>query len=218
MVVAGDNGYRHEELQLEPDLKQPLHARKWWLWDGGLRVPMIVRGPGIEAGSVFMGNVVNYDFLPTFVDWAGGDPEELNDIDGVSLAGFMAGAEPDEAFLTRNLYFHYPHYRNSVPHSAMISGAFKLMHFYASPTVPMLFDTSVDMGEVSNIAKEQPERHERMYGQMMSYLEGVDARFPKVNPDYDREKLRPGEGLPAARDVGPVRGAAQLGRGRALAG
>ena len=187
VVVAGDNGYRHEELQLEPGLKQPLHARKWWLWDGGLRVPMIVRGPGIEAGSVFMGNVVNYDFLPTFVDWAGGDPEELSDIDGVSLAGFMAGAEPDEAFLTRNLYFHYPHYRNSVPHSAMISGAFKLMHFYASPTVPMLFDTSVDMGEVSNIAKEQPERHERMYGQMMSYLEGVDARFPKVNPDYDRE-------------------------------
>jgi len=75
VIVVSDNGYRHEELQLTPDLKQPLHARKWWLWDGGIRVPMIVKGPGIKPGSVFNGNVVNYDFLPTFVDWAGGDPE-----------------------------------------------------------------------------------------------------------------------------------------------
>ena len=63
VVVAGDNGYRHEEIELAPDLKQPLHGTKWWLWDGGLRVPMIVKGPDIKPGSVFTGNVVNYDFL-----------------------------------------------------------------------------------------------------------------------------------------------------------
>ncbi|MCB1120720.1 MAG: sulfatase-like hydrolase/transferase, partial [Verrucomicrobiae bacterium] len=75
-VMVGDNGYRHEEVALKPGYKQPLHARKWFVWDGGIRVPMIVKGPGIQAGSVFTGNVVNYDFLPTFFDWAGGDPKK----------------------------------------------------------------------------------------------------------------------------------------------
>ncbi|MFC1652216.1 sulfatase-like hydrolase/transferase [Planctomycetota bacterium] len=189
-IVVADNGYRHEELQITPGLKQPLHARKWWLWDGGIRVPMIVKGPGIKSGSVFTGNVINYDFLPTFVDWAGGDSKQLQNIDGVSLAEYMAGKKPDESFLNRNLYFHYPHYRSGVPHSAMISGPLKVIHFYAEPDVPMLFDVSKDMGEVSNIAKQQPETHRKLYEKMMGYLKEVNARFPKVNLDYDPEVYR----------------------------
>jgi len=185
VIVVADNGYRHEELQLKPGLKQPLHARKWWLWDGGIRVPMIVKGPGIKPGSVFSGNVVNYDFLPTFVDWAGGDSKNLQNIDGVSLADYMAGKKPEEAFLTRSLYFHYPHYRSSVPHSVMISGSSKVIHFYHRPDIPMLFDLSGDMGEVTNIAKQNPETHKKLYDEMMRYLKEVGARFPKVNPDYD---------------------------------
>jgi arylsulfatase A-like enzyme len=105
---------------------------------------MIVRGPGIQSGSVFRGNVVNCDFLPTFVDWAGGDPTALQDIDGVSLAPYMAGEQPSDDFLNRNLYFHYPHYRSSMPHSAVVSGTRKLLHFYERPDIPMLFDLSKD--------------------------------------------------------------------------
>ena len=187
VIVMGDNGYRHEELQLNPDLKQPLHGTKWWLWDGGLRVPMIVSGPGIEANSVFSGNVVNYDLLPTFVEWAGGDPRALRDIDGVSLANYIAGDEPRDEFLNRNLYFHYPHYRRSVPHSTIISGSHKVIHFYGREEVPMLFDLSVDIGEVTNIATHNPQTHQRLYNEMMRYLEQVGARFPKVNEDYDSE-------------------------------
>lgn len=93
---------------------------------------MIVRGRGIRAGSVFNGNVVNYDFVPTFVDWAGGDPTDLKNIDGVSLASYMAGNPPTDAFLNRNLYFHYPHYRSSMPQSAVVSGTRKLLHFYGA--------------------------------------------------------------------------------------
>jgi arylsulfatase A len=139
MIMVSDNGYRHSFL---PGLTQPHHGAKWWVWQGGIRVPMIVKGPGIRAGSAFDGNVVNYDFLPTFVDWAGGKPESLKDIDGVSLAGYMAGDQPGEPFLNRNLYFHYPHYRDSLPHSAVVSGQRKLLHFYERPDIPMLFDLS----------------------------------------------------------------------------
>jgi arylsulfatase A-like enzyme len=185
VILVSDNGYRHEELELTPGMRQPLHARKWWVWQGGIRVPMIVKGPGIKGGSVFNGNVINYDFLPTFVNWAGGDPTALKDIDGVSLAGYMTGKQPDEAFLNRNLYFHYPHYRESVPHSAIVSGQYKVMHFYERPDIPMLFDLSKDPGEVSNIAKQNPETHKKLFGEMMNYLKSVDARFPKENPNYD---------------------------------
>ena len=140
-----------------------------------------------KPSSVFTGNVINYDFLPTFVDWAGGDSKKLQNIDGVSLADYMAGKEPDRAFLNRYLYFHYPHYRRSVPHSVIISGSSKVIHFYERPDIPMLFDLSGDIGEVTNIAKQNSETHQKLYDGMMSYFEQVGARFPKINPDYDPE-------------------------------
>ena len=190
VVLVSDNGYRHKELQLTEGLKQPHHATKWWVWQGGIRVPMIVKGPGIKAGSVFEGNVVNYDFLPTFVDWAGGDPAQLKDIDGVSLASYMAGEMPTNAFLKRNLYFHYPHYRSSMPHSAVVSGNHKLLHFYERPDLPMLFDLSLDRGEVTNIASQRPAEHKRLFAEMMHYFKEVDARLPKANPGYNPEHYK----------------------------
>lgn len=182
VIMVADNGYRHSFL---PGLGQPLHGAKWWVWQGGIRVPMIVKGPGIAADSVFHGNVVNYDFLPTFVDWAGGDPKSLKNVDGVSLASYMAGKTPDSTFLNRNLYFHYPHYRSSMPHSAVVSGQHKLLHFYESPNIPMLFDLSQDVGEVHNIAAKNPSAHKKLFNQMMAYLEEVGARIPKANPEFD---------------------------------
>lgn len=184
VIVVADNGYRHK---FYPGLRQPLHATKWWAWQGGLRVPMIVKGPGVKAGAVFQENVVNYDFLPTFVEWAGGNPDSLKDIDGVSLAGYLRGEKPDEAFRNRFLYFHYPHYRTTMPHSAIVSGARKVMHFYEQPDVPMLFDLNADEREAVNIAAKRPEEHRKLFGELMRYFKQVGARIPKVNPDYDPE-------------------------------
>lgn len=190
VVVVSDNGYRHSALHLTPGMTQPLHGHKWWAWQGGIRVPMIVKGPAIKPNSVFAANVANYDFLPTFVEWAGGDPAKLENVDGISLASFMAGNEPSHDFLHRNLYFHVPHYRSEIPHSAVISGHTKVMHFYERPDTPMMFDLSADPGEVTNLAKEQPETHQRLLGEMMRYFEEVGARLPKTNPDYDPEVYR----------------------------
>lgn len=145
---------------------------------------------GNSSVPALAGTVVNYDFLPTFVDWAGGDPESIPNIDGVSLADYMEGQKPDESFLNRNLYFHYPHYRSAMPHSAVISGSSKVMHFYERPDIPLLFDLSSDMGEVSNIVKENPETHQQLFSAMMSYFEEVEARIPKLNPNYDPEHYK----------------------------
>jgi len=187
VMVVSDNGYRHDALHLTPGLTQPLHGHKWWAWQGGVRVPMIVKGPGIKKNAVFEGNVANYDFLPTFLDWAGGDPTTLKDIDGVSLAEYMEGGKPDKRFLNRSLYFHVPHYREEIPHSAIISGQTKVMHFYEKSDIPMMFDLSKDPGEVSNIAKQFPKKHGQLFDEMMNYLDEMGARLPKANPDYDPE-------------------------------
>jgi arylsulfatase A len=200
VIMVADNGYRHKFL---PGLTQPLHAHKWWVWEGGIRVPMIVRGPGIKGGTRFEGNVVNYDLLPTFVEWAGGDPKKLKDIDGVSLASYMAGGKPDEAFLNRNLYFHYPHYRSTMPHTAVVSGSHKVLHFWERPDIPMLFDLSMDIGEVHNIAPAKPGRHKKLFDEMMHYLKQVDARIPKRNPDYDPAKYKADKGYEDRMNWGP---------------
>lgn len=210
VVVVSDNGYRHHELEVRADSKQPHHAAKWWVWQGGIRVPMIVSGPGIKPGSVFTGNVVNYDFLPTFYEWAGGDPGQLQDIDGVSLAKYVAGEQPSDAFLNRSLYFHYPHYRTSMPHSAIVQGRYKLLHFYERPEIPILFDLSKDQGEVHNIATTNPQQHKQLYGEMMRYFEKVGARIPKLNPEYDLELYKQGAGYDKRVTWGPFAGSRPL--------
>ncbi len=210
VVLVSGNGYRHHELELTPGLTQPHHASKWWVWQGGIRVPMIVRGPGVEAGSVFEGNVVNYDFLPTFVEWAGGDPRTLKEIDGVSLAPYLAGKQPDDAFLERRLYFHYPHYRTTMPHSAVVSGSHKVLHFYERPDVPILFDLAKDQGEVHNLAGQHPERHAKLLGELTAYLKKVDARIPKPNPDYDPAVYRQAKEFEKRVQWGPFTGSRPL--------
>ncbi|MCM8531984.1 MAG: DUF4976 domain-containing protein, partial [Lentisphaeraceae bacterium] len=145
------------------------------------------------------------------VDWAGGDSSSLKDIDGVSLAKYMEGKAPEKSFVKRSLYFHYPHYRTSMPHSAIISGKRKLMYFYERPDIPMLFDLKKDVGEVNNVATQFPEEHKAMFEKMMTFLKDVDGRFPKTNPDYDEKHYK---GLKQYKDIqkwGPF-----LGR-RALA-
>ena len=205
VVFTTDNGYRHY-FYPELGLTQPLHSGKWWVWQGGIRVPMIVKGPGIEAGAVSNENVVNYDFLPTFVDWAGGKTKKLKDVDGISLADLLEGKKMKKSFSNRNLYFHYPHYRTSMPMSVMVSGTKKVVHFYERPDIPMLFDLAIDEGEVRNIAEDYPELHREMFDQMMSYLLEVGARIPKINPDFDAEVYKKANLRTDREKWGPFKG------------
>ncbi|MCH2208156.1 MAG: sulfatase [Lentisphaerales bacterium] len=204
VIMVSDNGYRHSDVAREQ--KQPLHGHKWWVWEGGIRVPMIIKGPGILGGSTFKANVINYDFLPTFVEWAGGSPQSLQNIDGISLAPYLAGKTPEVDFVNRNLYFHFPHYRGSMPHSAVISGKHKVMHFYERPDIPMLFDLSVDPGEVSNIAKQHPETHKKLFQEMMSYTKEVGGKFPKENPNFNIKKYASDKEYKKRQMWGPFEG------------
>ena len=186
VIFKSDNGYRRFDTQ---NFAQPFYGRKWFLWQAGLRVPMIVKGPEVAAGRVSKTNVTTYDLLPTFYDWAGGDPATLDSIDGVSLKAILRGESPTETFVNRSLYFHYPHYRSAVPLSVVVKGNHKLVYSWdatirtdISVSDPrMLFDLASDPGEFHNITGRYPEIAASLWNDLDCYLTTVDARRPKEN-------------------------------------
>ena len=178
VIFTADNGHHRENGD-----KKILRGDKWWLYECGIRVPMIVRGPSIAAGSRCATNVIAYDFLPTFVDLAGGDPAQLNGVDGLSLAPLFSGNAAIGKLATRALFFHYPHHRNTAMQSAIIKGDDKLFVFYECPGELYLYNLENDLAERHNLASTMPEKASLLEKELMTYLASVDACMPKPNPD-----------------------------------
>lgn len=166
--------------------RQVLNGGKGGVWEGGIRVPLIVRGPGVQANSWCQTRVVGYDFFPTFCEWAGISAKTLpKGIEGGSLASLLTHEGKDEVKrLREELVFHFPHYQSDAPHSAIIVGDLKLMKFYEDDSI-VLFDLSKDIGERNDLAPSRPADAKRLRLQLEQYLNEVDAMLPTTNPDYD---------------------------------
>lgn len=177
VIFTADNGHYRDTGE-----KKLLRGNKWWLWEGGIRVPMIVSGPGVDAGSNCDANVVGYDFLPTFVDIAGGKSGKLKDVDGVSLTPLFHGDVP-QSFIERGLHFHYPHHRNTAMHSAVIRGDHKFLRFWERPGSFYLYNLDNDIGETVNVARDYPVIVKQLDKEMDRHFTLVDASLPKPNPD-----------------------------------
>ncbi len=180
VIFTADNGY-----QSWSDPPSPLRGGKWWLWEGGVRVPLVVRGPGIRAGTRCPANVVGYDFLPTFADFAGATANLPKEVDGLSLKPLLLGGGEAGRFTDRALCFHYPHYRVSPPCSALVIGEWKSMHWYEHPDTLFLYDLKKDIGETANGAGADPDRARQMAQQMMERIKAAGGYFPRPNPDAD---------------------------------
>ncbi len=185
VIFTADNGYRSWNGTYDP-----LRGAKWWLWDNGVRVPLIIRGPGVKASSRSKVNVVGYDFLPTIADFADASHHLSKDVDGTSIKPVLMGTAVDEAFVNRPLYFHYPHYRVSPPCSAIVMGDKKLVHFYEWPDQHFLFDLRSDLGEQQNVAGRLVERSAEMHQLLFDRLKVVGAYLPKPNPNADPKAKR----------------------------
>jgi arylsulfatase A-like enzyme len=165
-----------------------LNGGKGTMWEGGIRVPFIVRGPGVVANSWCDVPVVGYDLSPTFCEWANGPAVQLpKKIEGGSIASLLANNGKGEVKRAREeLVFHFPHYQSDDdgPHSAIRMGDLKLIHFYESDR-EVLFDLSKDIGEQRDVSKQMPAETKQLSNRLQKYLAAVDAQFPIVNPNYD---------------------------------
>jgi arylsulfatase A len=189
VIFTSDNGGLHvPELSHERITHNtPYRAGKGFLHEGGLRVPLIVRWPGhVPAGRVVDAPMMNTDWLPTLLEWAG--QRVPDNLDGVSLTGLLAGCGDAPR---RLLYWHFPHYTNqgSQPAGAVRDGDWKLIEYYEDQHVE-LFNLAEDVGETNNLAAREPERVSQLRARLAAWRTAMDARTNSPNVNYDAESHR----------------------------
>ena len=175
VIYLSDNG---------SSTKRALRGGKGDVWEGGIRVPLIVRGPGVAAGSWCHQRVVGYDLFPTFCELAGVARDLPDNIEGGSIARLLRGEDRAVKRPREELVFHFPHYQGETPQSALLLGDFKIVYFFETGQTS-LFDLSDDIGESHDLAAERPEVADAMKEKLFAYLGEVKAQLPVKNPSYD---------------------------------
>lgn len=180
IIYMSDNG--------APGNNRPLEGGKNSCFEGGIRVPMVVAGPGIPQNVYNNQAVVGYDFYPTIIDWIQGD---LNDapaeLDGVSIRSTLEGgnAVPLDRG-SKEVIFHSPHYnpnKNIPPQSALVDGKYKLLVEYEDDRLS-LFDLENDLGESNDLASQEPAVFMDLCIRLRDYLKEVNAMMVTLNPDH----------------------------------
>ncbi len=189
VIYMGDNGHRANDNNMpnnRADNPAPLVGDKGNVSEGGIRVPFIIRGPGIESNSWSRVPIVGYDLFPTFSEWAEIAADDLpTGIEGGSIARVLANGGVGEIDRPREeLVFHFPHYQVGSPQSAIRVGDYKLVRYYEGNKLA-LFDLSGDVGERHNLAHTMPGKARELDELLDEYLTSVNAHIPVINPDYD---------------------------------
>ncbi|MCG8507639.1 MAG: sulfatase [Rhodospirillales bacterium] len=166
---------------------RPLRGGKGALYEGGIRVPFIMRGPGIAPGSTCDLPVIGFDLLPTVMRLAGTSGVLPHGAEGGDFSHLLAGADDPVKRPREELVFHFPHYQAEAPHSALRLGDFKLIRFYENGGLA-LYDLSRDLGEKDDLAKSMPEKAAELNRRLEAHLAEVGAVLPMANPHYDPER------------------------------
>ncbi|MEM8863987.1 MAG: sulfatase [Planctomycetota bacterium] len=166
-VMPDDQGW--------PTTNAPLRTGKGWLYEGGIRVPLIVKLPAASGGATSDRVVTGTDYYRTLCELCEIDvPEGMAD-DSESFVTSIHGSQEERA----PAFWHYPHYSNQggIPGGAVRDGKWKLVEFYGEAE-PELYDLSVDIGETKNLAAEHPEVASRLSSMLADWRADLDARDP----------------------------------------
>lgn len=185
VLFYSDNGGLASAYPGAATSEAPLRAGKGWLYEGGIRVPMIVRWPGrVEAGTVNETLFNTPDLYPTLLDLAGLEMRPGQHLDGTSIAPALL---EDEAMTDRTLFWHWPHYSNhgqQSPAGAIRSGRYKLIEYYENGT-RQLFDLEADRQERENLVDQRPTLADSLARELEAWRAETGADLPTPNPDYE---------------------------------
>jgi len=188
VVFASDNGGLRKiytGIGEVVSTNAPLRDEKGTIYEGGIRVPMIVRWPGvIKPGTACAEPTTTADLLPTFCQAAGADlPDQP--IDGMSLLPLFVDSRVK---LDREaIYFHYPHYHHSRPAGAIRAGDWKLVEYFDDAPLE-LYNLRNDIGETTSLAKKMPDKAKQLQQMLATWRKSVGARMPTPNPDHDPDR------------------------------
>jgi arylsulfatase A len=176
-----------------PGRNGPLQGGKGGLWDGGIRIPLLVRGPGIKGDICSRVRTTGVDLLPTIADLAGVADSLPGNVEGGSLVPVLTNAGNGVVKRPREeVVFHFPHYdKDSLgPVSAILLGNLKLIRAYEGHR-RLLYDLSSDIGERRDLSASMPEKVSELDERLSQYLKAVNAQMPtEANADFDPSAVR----------------------------
>lgn len=155
-------------------------------WEGGLRVPMYIRAPGVtQPGTSTDVPAIHMDLYPTILQLAGLPELPQQHADGTSLLPVLEG----KTLPPRDLFWHYPHYGNQggEPSAVIRSGDWKLIHYFEDGR-DELYNLKEDTGEIINPAAQQVKLASNLRSRLDLWLAEVNARIPQPDPRFDAEK------------------------------
>lgn len=161
-----------------PTAVRPLRAGKGWLYEGGIREPLIVKWPGVVTpGSICSEPVLSTDFFPTMLEMAGLGQRPNQHQDGLSLVPLLK----QDGSVDRNaLFWHFPHYHGSGnrPSGAVRAGDYKLVEWFEDGQVE-LYNLSDDIGESRDLSDSMPAKTAELTNMLHNWRSAVDARMPR---------------------------------------
>ena len=173
ILFTSDNGGL-----LGPTHNAPLRSGKGFPYEGGIRVPMIVKWPGGgDRGTTCDVPVISTDFYPSILEMAGLPSKPKQHVDGVSITPLLRGEHKLERTA---IYWHFPHYSNhgmQSPGGAIRSGNYKLLDYFENGTA-QLFDLANDIGEQNDLAGTQPEVVNKLRAMLKTWRTEVSAQMP----------------------------------------
>ncbi len=160
----------------------PLRGEKGGIYEGGIRVPLIVRWPGqVEPGSVCDTPVISTDFLPTFVEAAGITLPKKQVVDGISLVPLLRGRAGVDR---ERLFFYFPDYHHDFPGMAVRDGDYKLIESSEDGHIE-LYNLAQDVGEEKNLAARMPDKVSDLKKTLHARQKALGAKQATPNPQYD---------------------------------
>ena len=177
IIFTSDNGGLSTLGRVAPTSVFPLRAGKGWLYEGGIRIPQLIKTPGNSKNVKIEDVTVSYDLFPTILDYVGLKSE--TEIDGKSLMPILKG----ESKIDRNdVFWHFPHYHGSLwkPGSAIRHGDWKLVQHFESNTVE-LYDLKNDIGEMDDLSLNFPEKTQDLLNRLNNLRQETNANTVSIN-------------------------------------
>jgi arylsulfatase A-like enzyme len=186
IVFTSDNGGL-ATAESSPTTNKPLKGGKGFLYEGGIREPLIAKWTGhIPENKTSETIVSTVDYFPTLLDLAGITlPKQLT-IDGFSIKPALQGKAQNR----EPIYWHYPHYPNQGgrPGGAIRQGDYKLIEFYDTGEKE-LYNLKKDIGETNNLIKKEPKQAKELAEKLNNWRKSVKAKMPKANPTFSKSFL-----------------------------
>lgn len=183
IIFTSDNGGLSTS-EGSPTCNSPLRAGKGWLYEGGIRVPLIIKYPGrAKPGAERRTPVSSIDFFSSIIEMTGSEPVSVK-TDGISIVPLLK----KDKMKPRPLFWHYPHYSNQgvEPGSAVRLGKYKLIDNFEKGKQE-LYDLENDISETNDISFRYPDKTNELYKLLRDWRNKTNAKMMEQNSNWRKE-------------------------------